>query len=214
MGQGARVAANSTTIEDVLQSTFGTAGHFNTKIHPSDQMHTFVASVLDNEEAARFHYFRTGAQLMDVLRQLVEWKFGSFANAGTLLDFASGYGRLTRFLLQEMPAGRVWVSDIQAEAVLFQEKEFGVNGFVSATDPANLNCAEKFDCIFVASLFSHLPEATFVPWLRKLYSLLKPGGLLAFSVHDESLLDSSRKMPPGGIYFHEHNEIAELDTRY
>jgi hypothetical protein len=32
-------------------------------------------------------------------------------------DFASGYGRFTRFLVKELPRERVWVSDIYANAV-------------------------------------------------------------------------------------------------
>lgn len=213
MGHRVQVAVNALSAEDVLKSTFGEAGQFNTNVHPSDQMLTFVASVMGSDEIARGLYFRSGAQLMDVVRQLVEWKFGSLEKVAAFLDFASGYGRLTRFLVQHLPADRIWVSDIQADAVAFQEEQFGVHGFMSATNPSDLECAEKFDCIFVASLFSHLPERTFVPWLRKLYGLLKPDGLLMFSVHDEILLDPSYQMPEGGLFFREDSEIAELDTR-
>lgn len=213
MGQRVKVAASALSAEDVLQGTFGVKGHFNTIVHPSDQMLTFVASVLGNEETSRFHYFRAGAQLMDVVQQLVEWKFGGMDRVEAFLDFASGFGRLTRFLVQQLPAERLWVSDIQAEAIEYQREQFGVHGFVSETDPDDLKVAEKFDCIFVASLFSHLPEKTFVPWLRKLYGMLKPDGMLVFSVHDESLLDGGTKMPKSGLFYREASEIAELDTR-
>jgi SAM-dependent methyltransferase len=213
MGHRVRVATNALTVEDVLQGTFGVTGHFNTNIHPADQMLTFVASVLGSEEIARGQYFRSGAQLMDAVQQLVEWKFGSLDNVGAFLDFASGYGRLTRFLVQQLPAERIWISEIQADAVAFQKEQFGVHGIMSATNPAELECAETFDCIFVASLFSHLPETTFVPWLRKLYSMLKPEGMVIFSVHDETLLDRGLEMPASGLYFSEQSEVAELDTR-
>ncbi len=213
MGQRIGVAVNALTAEEVLKGTFGEAGVFNTKVHPSDQMLTFVASVMGSDEIARGQYFRSGAQLMDIVRQVVEWKFGSLENLTAFLDFACGYGRFTRFLVQHLPADRVWVSDIQADAVAFQEEQFGVHGFLSTTNPADLGRAESFDCIFVASLFSHLPEKTFVPWLRKLYGMLKPDGLLIFSVHDESLLDPSYQMPEGGLFYRENSEIAELDTR-
>jgi SAM-dependent methyltransferase len=217
MGHRVEVAVNALTAEDLLKGTFGTAGHFNTNIHPTDQMLTFVASVMRSEEIARGTYFRTGAQLMDIVAQLVEWKFGSFENVGAFLDFASGYGRLTRFLVEHLHADRIWISDIQADAVAFQQEQFDVHGFLSEMNPRDLDrageFAEKFDCIFVASLFSHLPERTFVPWLRKLYSMLKPDGLLMFSVHDESLVDPSYQMSEGGLIFMENSEIAELDTR-
>ena len=213
MGHHAGIAVNALSVEEVLKGSFGAAGHFNTNVHPADQMLNFGASVMGSEELARGQYFRSGAQLMDVVEQLVEWKFGSFENVAAFLDFASGFGRFTRFLVQHMPADRIWVSDIQADAVAFQMEQFGVHGFVSATNPADLEREEKFDCIFVASLFSHLPERTFVPWLRKLLSMLKPDGLLMFSVHDEILLDPSYHMPESGLFFRENSEIAELDTR-
>lgn len=213
MGRRAGVAVNALTVEGVLKDSFGRAGQFNTNVHPSDQMLTFVASVMGSDEIARGQYFRSGAQLMDIVRQVVEWKFGSLERVTTFLDFACGYGRFTRFLVQHLPADRIWVSDIQADAVAFQEEQFGVHGFVSATNPEDLESAEKFDCIFVASLFSHLPERTFVPWLRKLYGMLKPEGLLIFSVHDESLLDPTYHIPESGLFFRENSEIAELDTR-
>jgi 2-polyprenyl-3-methyl-5-hydroxy-6-metoxy-1,4-benzoquinol methylase len=206
MGQLVGVAVDALSAEEVLKGTFSVAGAFNTNVHPSDQMLTFVASVMGSDEIARGQYFRSGAQLMDIVRQVVEWKFGSLDKVASFLDFASGYGRFTRFLVQHLPADRIWVSDIQADAVAFQEEQFGVHGFMSATNPADLGRAEKFDCIFVASLFSHLPERTFGPWLRKLFGMLKPDGLLMFSVHDESLLDPSYQMPEGGLFFREASE--------
>lgn len=213
MGHPTRVATDALTVEDVLQRTFAVTGHFNTTIHPADQMFTFAAAIRGSDEIARSEYFRSGAHLMHVLQQLVEWKFGSFANVPTLLDFASGYGRLTRFLVQHLPASNLWVSDIQADAVAFQEEQLGVHGFVSATNPDDLQCIQRFDCIFVASLFSHLPETTFIPWLRKLYSLLNPGGLLIFTTHDESRLDPNYVRPESGLWFHPDSEIAELDAQ-
>src|SRR6478672_11455417 len=124
MGNRVKVAVNALTAEEVLTGTFGVTGDFNTCIHPSDQMLNFVASVLGSEETAREQYFRSGAQLMEVVRQVVEWKFGSLEKVTAFLDFASGYGRFTRFLVQHMPAARIWVSDIQANAVAFQEEQF------------------------------------------------------------------------------------------
>jgi hypothetical protein len=38
--------------------------------------------------------------------------------------------------------------------------------------------------VFVASLFTHLPDRTFGMWLAK---LVAPGGVLVFSVHDEAI---------------------------
>jgi SAM-dependent methyltransferase len=200
-------------VSALLQSALGLAAPVNTTIHHNDQMFTFIASSRGSDSIARSDYFTSGSQLFETLGQLVQWRFGSFDNLTSLLDFASGYGRLTRFLVQKLPPDRIWVSDIQADAVAFQQSEFGVRGFVSTADPDVLLCDQTFDCILVASLFSHLPPTTFTRWLKKLCSLLKPGGLLAFTVHDASRLPSGEKMPESGIWFSEASEIASVDTK-
>ncbi|HET9493048.1 MAG TPA: methyltransferase, partial [Chloroflexia bacterium] len=196
-----------------IEAALGLTAPLNTNIHRNDQMFSFIASSRGNGALAYSAYFTSGVQLLKTLEQIVRWKFGSFERVGSLLDFAGGYGRLTRFLVYAMPPDRVWVSDIQADAVAFQQAEFGVNGFVSTPDPADLPCDRTFDCIFVASLFSHLPSTTVHAWLKKLYHLLRPGGLLAFSVNDVSRFPVGLTMPETGIWFGEASEVASLDTK-
>ncbi|HEX8253344.1 MAG TPA: class I SAM-dependent methyltransferase, partial [Thermoanaerobaculia bacterium] len=65
----------------------------------------------------------------------------------------------------------------------------------------------QFDLILVASLFTHLPPATFTPWLRRLAELLTPNGLLIFSVHDQSLAP----VKVDGIAFHSYSESRVLE---
>ncbi len=212
MGSSVDLEISDQVAGPLLATTLGLIGPLNTNIHPNDQMFNFIASTRGNGAVAYSEYFTSGAQLLKILEQIVKWKFGSFERVGSLLDFASGYGRLTRFLVHAMPPDHIWVSDIQADAVTFQQAEFGVNGFVSASDPADLPCDRTFDCIFVASLFSHLPGTTLTAWLKKLYSLLRPGGLLAFSVNDESRLPVGLTMPESGFWFGKASEVASLDT--
>jgi hypothetical protein len=76
-------------------------------------------------------------------------------------------------------------------------------------DPDSLECDRRFDCVFVMSLFTHLPERTFIRWLSKLYSLISEGGVLIFTVHDESL-NPALKIPPGGLWFKEESEIDTI----
>lgn len=109
-----------------------------------------------------------------------------------------------------MPPSKIWVSDIQADAVEFQTQQFGVNGIVSTESPESFDPGRTFDCIFVASLFSHLPEDSFENWLRKLYALLRPNGILCFSIHDEVLLGDASDMPASGFKYTQGSEIDTL----
>jgi SAM-dependent methyltransferase len=183
-----------------------------------DRRDEMLAFLLESEsgdlDRALFTYFRSGASLADALGQVLRWRFGSaLERLGRLLDFASGYGRVTRFLVRDLPPERIWVSDIYSAGVRFQEERFGVHGIVSTVDPDDFARGEPFDAILVTSLFTHLPEATFRAWLRVLLGLLAPGGLLAFSAHGPEVLLSGVELPASGILFQELSESGSLATR-
>jgi SAM-dependent methyltransferase len=178
-----------------------------------DEMLEFLLSSFEGDrERALFAYFRSGLSIADAMTQILRWRFRDPARIERVLDFASGYGRVTRFLLREVPAERFWVSDIYADAVRFQQERFGVHGVVSTILPEDFACAERFDAILVTSLFTHLPEERFVGWLRRLLSLLRPGGMLLFSVHDEAILAPGVTLPSEGLLFQELSESNSLET--
>lgn len=105
-----------------------------------------------------------------------------------VLEFASGYGRVSRHLQTTMPETKIAASDIHPQACAFLRDRLGITAFESATDPDDLSIEEKFEFIFVLSLFSHLPDRTFRRWLGALYSLLAPGGALLFTTHGQTSL--------------------------
>ena len=187
----------------------------NLNVSASDEMLLFFkdAQGYPLEQAAAM-YFESGRRIWRTLRQILVWRFGSLSWGGRVLDFASGFGRVTRHIAAEIAPDRIWVSDIYAEGVAFQQRHFGVHGIVSATAPDRFPGDRTFDCIFVSSLFTHLPEPRFMEWLRRLGSLVNPGGVLLFSVHDMSLRNweaASASTP--GIVFEELSESGSLDTR-
>ena len=154
----------------------------------------------ETRKTALWEYFAGGLQMLNLVRDVARKKCDSLMNIQSFLDFASGHGRFTRFLVKELPRERVWISDIYENAVKFQQQQFGVHGIVSVPDPDNYQCGRRFDFVFVASLFSHLPEAMFKKWLRKLYGLLAPEGVLVFSVHDQAVLPQGVAMPATGFF--------------
>jgi SAM-dependent methyltransferase len=186
-------------------------GELDLAIDARDEMLGFlVAGFEGDRDRALFAYFRSGLSIADALLQVLRWKFGG--RIGNVLDFASGYGRITRFLVREIQPESLWVADVYAEGVRFQEERFGVRGMVSAIRPADFVCTERFDAILVNSLFTHLPEARFVEWLRVLLGLLAPEGLLAFSAHSPEVLPPGVVMPESGFLFHATSESGSLDA--
>jgi SAM-dependent methyltransferase len=184
-------------------------------ISTADEMLHFFQFAQGNDlERAVALYLDSGRRIWETLRQILAWKFGELAAGpwdGRVLDFASGYGRISRHLVAEIPPERVWVADVYAEGVAFQQEQLGVHGLVSATDPERWECPVAFDAILVSSLFTHLPERRFLAWLRRLGERLNPGGLLLFSVHDLSL--RPEPAPPAGFVFEARSESGSLDPQ-
>lgn len=195
-----------------LLSDLGIApGALALAVDARDEMLGFlIDSFAGDRDRALFGYFRSGASIADSLGQVLRWRFGSLERMGKILDFASGYGRVTRFLVRDVPPERVWVADVYADGVRFQEERLGVHGLVSTIRPEDFVCAERFDAILVTSLFTHLPEERFVAWLRVLLGLLAPGGMLVFSTHSPEVLPRGVPSPETGICFQEISESGSL----
>ena len=174
-----------------FRDRYGVAEALDTTISKNDLM--FLTSLAVSGLADAFtSYLQVGLSGRNVIQKLAERKFGSLGELDGLLDFASGYGRLTRFLTLDMPADRIWVSDVKEQAVAFQTAQFGVHGILSSYEPEAFRPPRTFDFVFVGSLFSHLPEDLFTRWLRSLYGVLSERGVLAFSVHDVGLLEKRK----------------------
>lgn len=175
----------------------------------------FFKALLPNLDGDRniggFKFIEATMRHYDAVHQIADQMFGGFEGVSSLLDFASGYGRLTRALVQRMPIERLWISDIYADAVAWQAETFDVNTFVSVANPTELDHAQKHDIVFVGSLFSHLPADLFRAWLARLYAMLTPTGILAFSTHDPSLLPDGELMDESGIRFFRWSESGSLD---
>jgi SAM-dependent methyltransferase len=138
----------------------------------------------------------------------------ALGSVGQFLDFAGGYGRVTRFIAAELGADRVWSAEINPQALEFQQRELGVHVLPSSAAPEAFDCKLRFDAVLVSSLFTHLPRERFAGWMRRLLGLVAPGGLLLFSVHDLALLGGT---PPGaggsmddGFRFEPESESALL----
>jgi hypothetical protein len=177
----------------------------NRAIDERDDMLDFAIRLFDGDrDRAVANYFVNGYEQLELVRHIARWRE---RRPRKMLDFASGYGRLTRFLVHERIADEITVADILEGGMEFQAAQFGVKTILSTTLPRDLTTNERYDLIFVASLFTHLPEATFTPWLRRLAEMLTEDGLLIFSVHDETLAPE----PFEGIHFVTTSESRVLD---
>ena len=195
-----------------LASRFARGVRPELAVHADDEMLAFaLAARAGEQDAALAEYLWNGRWIADTVLALSAGRLGGARGIGRLLDFACGYGRLTRWLAAELGAHRLVVSDIVAPAVEFQRARFGVEGFVSTARPEDLPCHERFDLVWVGSLFTHLPEPAFRAWLARLAELVGERGLLAFTTLDMSLSPESRDLAGSGHRFAPTSESRVLD---
>lgn len=163
-----------------------------TRISPLDTMYT--ASLPRGHEASLVEYFQRGIESFHASSEIAS---ALETTKPRILEFASGFGRLTRFLTRRYDPSSIVVSDIDEEAVVFSRDILGVRAELSAMEPEDLRIEGPFDLILVYSLFSHLPADLFGRWLRRLYALLAEGGFLVISVHDERMIPESARSRTG-----------------
>jgi 2-polyprenyl-3-methyl-5-hydroxy-6-metoxy-1,4-benzoquinol methylase len=199
-------------------------GRFVSKIDAGDDLlHYSIEGA--SEVHSSFRYFRgvqwyfnggewNAAEVEDVLR----YAGHSLHDAGSVLEFACGYGRVTRHLVRRISPSRITVSDIDRAAVDFVKARFGVDGFYSASTPEQLVHDRRYDVIVVVSFFSHLPEDSWGPWLRRLHGMLEPDGLLLFTTlpldaGGGEVAEADREGFQRGFLFHVQNETrGRLDS--
>jgi hypothetical protein len=172
-----------------------------------EMLHYALAEQFQHRGLALFAYLRSGLTAAETLEQVLAWRFGEPGRTPSLLDFAAGWGRVTRFLAQPVGAGR-----ITAGAVDFQRRLLGVETVLSTPRAEDLRLDRRFAAVAACSLFTHLPDSSFRRWLARLWRAVDDGGLLIFSVNDEAVLFSGRAMPERGLYFEPVSENVELGS--
>jgi SAM-dependent methyltransferase len=133
------------------------------------------------------------------------------ATPHVVLDFAAGYGCVTRHLARN-PALTVTACDIHAEAVTFLRHEIGVRALGSAACPEELSLPRLYDAVLALSFFSHMPLATWARWLVRLSLPLHTGGLLVFTTHGlrSRAHFGDPTLPEPGFWFRPDSEQPDL----
>lgn len=180
-------------------------------ISPQDDIFRFFAHHPTSVNPVR-DYLADGWRTLNELRTLLELRGRSLRECHGFLEFASGHGRLTRHLVNQLPAGALTVSDVVDGAVEFLQKNWNVAGFNSTPRAAELMIPQQYQIIFVLSLFTHLPREHWVDWIRKLYESLELSGLLIFTTHGEKCIDDMHVKCEDGYAFLSSSESSVIDA--
>jgi SAM-dependent methyltransferase len=128
-----------------------------------------------------------------------------------VLEFAAGYGCVTRHL-KKLDKYDVYSCDIHPQAVDFLSDRIGVRAILSNRIPSELPVDRQFDVVFALSFFSHMPDAVWEPWLRRLLDFVADDGLLIFTTHGHKSVKYMRSPPPDehGYWFRAASEQKDL----
>lgn len=154
------------------------------QIHKNDLMFLYpLYHHNGNIQVVFEEYMRTGMQTAHSLWSWWQAEKGS-KMPSTILDFGGGYGRVSRFLPAHFPQAEITVSEVKADALTFQQLQFGFNILWHTSAAHSFSVNQKFDLIFAGSVFSHLNKNDFEAWLQTLLAALANGGILAITTHN------------------------------
>lgn len=187
-------------------------------IHPDDFMFHFILNSPDfpSTKNAVDYYFDDGNKSAKKLSELLysNLKFQKREKL-KLLEFASGYGCVTRHLLRELPNVTIVSCDIHQKAINFIKKQLKTDATLSKSIPEELRLNAEYDVIFALSFFSHMPETSWGRWVKALFSGLKENGFLIFTTHGLAtvkLMGNTIDIPSNGFWFAPNSEQRDIDT--
>ena len=207
------LAAHALIEDHDLVGSFTNMTGLNCAIAGQDDIFGFFAGHPSSRNPLR-DYLADGWRTLSELMLLLEAVDQPLLKTPRVLEFASGHGRFTRHLVKALGADRVVVSDVVPDAVEFSRRTFGVDGFMSASVPEQVQWPQRYELVFVLSLFSHLPRSTWSRWLKVLWDAVAPGGLLVFSTEGvKAAACDGVALDEEGFFFAPSSESNAIDAQ-
>jgi len=112
-----------------------------------------------------------------------------------VLDFGCASGRMTRHLKSLSEQCEIWGVDQNAGCLFWAKRHLGQHfRFIVTTRNAHLPFEDQyFDLIYAGSVFTHIDDLTDM-WLLELRRVLKPGGKVYITIHDNESIETLLKM--------------------
>jgi hypothetical protein len=142
-------------------------------------------------------YVTAYAEAASFVRVADEWSqrhrnrgLGSSAN---VVDFGSGWGRISRFLLAHVPPSALYAVDVDLEMTALVNTTLpGVNAMTVASMPPTVLRDSVTDSVLAFSVFSHLSPDAHVAWAHEFGRIVSDTGMVFLTVLDHVFLDQVR----------------------
>lgn len=148
----------------------------NRTVHENDSM---LHGPLD--QAHIQSYLRIGNSALRAMR-------AAMAAAGSdapraILDFGCGWGRVARWLQAAFPDAAIEGCDIDANGTGFVAETFGIPTWQAPIVPEEIRPGRQYDLVWAGSVLTHISAEHAERLLARLFSLLRPRGLLVVTTH-------------------------------
>jgi ubiquinone/menaquinone biosynthesis C-methylase UbiE len=149
-------------------------------------------------------YISSGKRHVSEMSRILGENGFALTDTKRILEFGCGAGRMIRHLPELAPQTQLWGVDVSAEHVRWCiENLTPFIHFATTTLVPHLPFADEFfDLIYGGSVFTHIEDIQ-ETWLLELARVLRPGGRLYVTIHDEdtvSRLDGD----------HKHGKLAKM----
>lgn len=144
------IEANKDLISQIAQNY-----NVNASIHPEDHIFQFLVTnpVFPSKKEAIDYYFKDGRKSAETLLDLTTSFYPPVDTPIKLLEFASGYGCVTRHLLNLQTNLRITACDIHEEAITFLERTLHTSSILSHPEPEQIKLSSTYNIVFGLSFF-------------------------------------------------------------
>ncbi len=132
-------------------------------------------------------------------KHVFEQNGAPFNEQSALLDFGTGWGRIARFFLKDIPLSRIHGIDVTEVAIKSCREMFGTENFsVCPAFPPSRLPSSSFSHIVGYSVFSHLSENACLAWMQEFHRILAPGGVVSVTTRGYPFFDFCESLKGAG----------------
>jgi len=164
----------------------------------------------DTEE----RYLAIGKEYLDNMARVLDQAGRSLSSCKRILDFGAASGIMIRWLeANARDGGEVWGVDISGAHMIWCQQHLSPPfKFATSTSFPHLPFEDGyFDLVYAGSVFTHIADLA-EAWLLELRRIVRPGGNLYVTVHDEHTISLYEKDP--NFFMQKHLQERDREIGY